>query len=99
MEPISRKELQEAKQAAIEAARQEAIRREELKGQLWAERMRTLVCQAATNGDMEYEADVGDLSPIAFVYALRILEALFPDSDIQTLVYSDTAKTIKISWD
>jgi len=101
MEPISRKELQEAKQAAIDAARQESIRREEIKGQLWAERVRTAVCRAATDGQMEFDAEVNDLSTIAFAYAVRMIEVFFPDCDITMHSYTDLAqsKTIKISWD
>jgi hypothetical protein len=100
MEPISRKELQEAKAAAIESARLHAIRAEEIKGQLWAERMRTLVCRAATDGYMDYESDISGLSAVAYTHAFETLKQMFPDSDVEPLVYNDATKTktIKIWW-
>jgi hypothetical protein len=101
MEPISRKELQEAKAVEDAAKFDRFVRAEEIKGQLWAERVRTAVCHAATDGKMEFDAEVNDLSTIAFAYAVRMIEVFFPDCDITMHSYTDLAqaKTIKISWD
>ena len=101
MEPISRKELQEAKAVEDAAKLDRFVRAEEIKGQLWAERVRTAVCRAATDGKMYLEAEVTDLSAIAFAHALRTIETFFPDCDITAKSYTDLAqaKTIKISWD
>jgi hypothetical protein len=103
MEPITRKELQDAKEAAEVAAREFAVRQEELKGLVWAESMYKAVCQAATDGKKEIEADPAKLSDLAYSYAFHKVKALFPDSDVDTMIYGSLSnqpirKTLRVSW-
>ena len=103
MEPVTRAQLQYAPADAAIRKQREIIRRQQVEGQVWAERVYKQIRVAAEEGKSSYECNFpSDMTDVGRDYAVKMLKAWFPDSDHRVIIYGalkgHPQAAVRITW-
>lgn len=104
MKPITRRELQTARETARIEKEAASIREQELIGQLWAEQIYKRVKETAELGHPQYQCHwPSTFTAPAYTQAILKLREWFPDSNVDTVIHGAltgcvTSTSVRIRW-
>jgi hypothetical protein len=108
MQPLTRTQLQNARETARIEKDKESIRQQELTGQLWAEQIYKRVKETAELGHPQYQCHwPSTFTAVAYNYALLKLREWFPDSKVDTVLHGvlsgyrdggEVSTSVRIRW-
>jgi hypothetical protein len=104
MKPMTRHELQTARDTARIEKERASIREQELVGELWAEQIYKRVKETAELGHPQYQCHwPSTFTAVAYTQAVLKLREWFPDSNVDTVVHGalsggETSTSVRIRW-
>jgi hypothetical protein len=104
MQPLTRAQLQNARETSRVEKDKESIRQQELTGQLWAEQIYKRVKETAELGYPQYQCHwPSTFTAVAYTYALLKLREWFPDSKVDTVLHGaltggEVSTSVRIRW-
>lgn len=104
MKPITRRELQTARETARTEKEAASIREQELIGQVWAEQIYKRVKETAELGHPQYQCHwPSTFTAVAYTQAVLKLREWFPDSNVDTVLHGaltggEVGTSVRIRW-